>query len=273
MSIRLIAFDLDGTLLTTDKRITEETYAALEEAAARGVYLVPCTGRLYKMVPDVVKELPFVKYMITVNGARIYDHKEKTAIYKAELPADVAESVFDYVETLPVIYDCYQDNEAWVDREFYDRAEELMSEARTVRLVHMRTPIENFRQVIRERKRPVEKIQMFFDDDERRKLELVRIAEKFPMCTIVSSIRNNIEVNARMATKGNTLAHLCEYLGIDLSECAAIGDGNNDISMLTVAGTGIAMDNAWDEVKKVADWTTGGHNFDGAAKAIRRLLQ
>lgn len=270
MAIKLIAFDLDGTLLTTQKQITEETFAALSEAAAKGIYLVPCTGRLYKMVPDVVKELPFVRYMITVNGARIYDHKTGEALYRAEIQPDVAETVFDYLDTLPTVYDCYQDGEPWVDQKFYDRADEIFHDERTVRLVRLRNPIENFRQVVRERNRPLEKIQMFFDDAERRKLELVRIAEKFPMCTVVSSIYNNIEINALNATKGETLEQLCRYLNINLSECMALGDQGNDISMLTKAGIGVAMGNA-KEVKAAADWITDGNNFDGAAKAIRHF--
>lgn len=109
MAIRLIALDLDGTLLNSQKQISKETLETLSEAAQKGILIVPCTGRLYKTVPEAVKCLPFVRYMITVNGARIYDHQKGTVLYQEEIPIEVAEHLYDYIETLPAVFDCYQD--------------------------------------------------------------------------------------------------------------------------------------------------------------------
>ncbi|MGN8801423.1 HAD family hydrolase [Candidatus Merdisoma sp. HCP28S3_D10] len=96
MSIRLIAFDLDGTLLKEDKTVSGRTMAALQNAADRGIYLVPSTGRVYDGMPDVVKNMPFVRYAITVNGAQIYDVKEKRILHRAELTRAESEAVFAY---------------------------------------------------------------------------------------------------------------------------------------------------------------------------------
>ena len=73
MSIRLIAFDLDGTLLRNDKTVSERTMKALQRAADQGIYLVPSTGRIFDAMPEVVRNMPFVRYAITVNGAAVYD--------------------------------------------------------------------------------------------------------------------------------------------------------------------------------------------------------
>lgn len=270
MAIRLIALDLDGTLLNSQKQISKETLETLSEAAQKGILIVPCTGRLYKTVPEAVKCLPFVRYMITVNGARIYDHQKGTVLYQEEIPIEVAEHLYDYIETLPAVFDCYQDNEMWINKEFYDRAEELFEDDKTVKLIRMRKPVENFRQVIRERNKSLEKIMMFFYDEERRLEEWNRISVKFPMCSVVCSRENNLEISAVKATKGEGLKCLCSYLGINLNECMALGDQSNDLSMLKLAGISVAMGNAKEEVKNVADWVTTSNDLDGVAMAIRR---
>ena len=85
MSVKIILLDLDGTLLTSDKQISPANRAALEEAAARGIHIVPSTGRFYDGMPAVVQELPFVRYVVTVNGAQVYDAEEKKILHRADI--------------------------------------------------------------------------------------------------------------------------------------------------------------------------------------------
>ncbi len=270
MSVRLIAFDLDGTLLDEKKRISEANSAALLAAAMKGIWLVPCTARLYEMMPDEVKNLDCVRYVISVNGAEVYDCETAQAICRAEISPETAEKLFDYMDGLSVVYDCYQDGMPWIDRSFYERAEELVGDPETVEMIRRRNPVDGFREEMRRRGRPIQKTQMFFKDLNRRAAEMEQLKERFPMCTIVSSLYNNIEVNGAGANKGAALARLCKHLGITLSECITFGDGNNDISMLKIAGIGIAMENAPDEVKSAADVVTDSNENDGVAKAIHR---
>ena len=92
MAIKIILLDLDGTLLTHDKQLSPANRAALEEAVARGIYIVPSTGRFYEGMPAVVRELPFVRYAVTVNGAQVYDAKEKAVLHRAEISPAAAET-------------------------------------------------------------------------------------------------------------------------------------------------------------------------------------
>ena len=90
MSIQMILLDLDGTLLTSDKRLSPGNRAALERAAARGVHIVPSTGRFYSGMPQVVRELPFVRYVVSINGALIYDAAEDKAYFQVNVQSDNA---------------------------------------------------------------------------------------------------------------------------------------------------------------------------------------
>ncbi len=87
---KLIAFDLDGTLLRDDKSIPEENLRALAAAAGRGIELVPATGRIFRGIPEAVKDLPFVRYYILSNGAAVYDSREDRTLYRGDVPLETA---------------------------------------------------------------------------------------------------------------------------------------------------------------------------------------
>ena len=125
--IRLIAMDLDGTLLTTDKRLTERNRSAMEKAAEAGITIVPATGRIYAGVPDEIKALPFIRYLILANGATVYDREEDRILYRAEIPPDKAIDVLDWLDGFPAIYDCYQDDRGYMTAEMWEKADREFS--------------------------------------------------------------------------------------------------------------------------------------------------
>ena len=273
MGIRLILLDLDGTLLDSKKNLPEENRAALERAAARGVVIVPASGRLYGGMPECIRALPFVRYAVGSNGAQVYDVREKKVIHRAEIPLDLAELVYDYLDTLPVIYDCYMDGSGWMDSAQYARIDEFIADPAINRMAKtVRGPVDNFRAFVAARGRPLQKIQMFFKDMDRRALELRRLAELFPELVVSSSIYNNIEMNIQSATKGEALRFLCRHLGIDVRDTMAFGDKSNDLPMIRAAGLGVAMGNADEELLAEADYVTDTNDRNGVARALERFV-
>ena len=272
MSIKLILLDLDGTLLTSEKALSPANRAALERCAASGVHIVPSTGRFYSGIPQAVRELPFVRYVAAVNGAQVYDAKEDRVLFREEIPLKTAFRVFDALDDLPVIYDCYMGDCGYDDAAMYDRIDEFVTDPQINAFAKVtRHPVPDLRAFLREQGRPLQKIQMFFKDLDRRAEELERLPELFPELSITSSIFNNIEINAKNANKGQALRFLCAHLGLDISESMAFGDGSNDLSMIEAAGTGVAMANADPVLLPAADYVTDDNDSDGVAKAIARL--
>lgn len=270
--IKLILLDLDGTLLTTDKKISPANYAALEQAAAKGIEIVPCTGRFFSGMPEDIRSLPFLHYAITINGAEIYDVRENRSLHSALISPEKAEEVFSVMDTLPVIYDCYQDGWGWMDRKFYDIADQYsMGDVRGEWIRKMRTPLDDFRRTIRERNRGIQKTQMFFRDMELRAGMLCQLPQRFPELSVTTSLVNNIEINSGDAHKGAALLELCRHLDIDPDATMALGDGLNDVSMLRTAAVGVAMANADQRLKDIADFITDTNDHDGVAKAVRRF--
>ena len=274
MDIKLIAFDLDGTFLNDKKEIPPENLEAIKAAAAKGIHIVPATGRLHIGVHEAIKALPFVRYFILVNGAQVYDAVENRTIYKGEIPLDMALSVIDYMETLPVIYDCYQNGCGWMSQHMFDRIEDYVENpAMQAAVRRQRRPVPDLRTTLIERGESVQKQQMFFKDIEEMRSQRDEILPRlFPELLHTTSVVTNIEINHVSAGKDKGLEALCRHLGFGLENAMAFGDGTNDSCMLRAAGLGVAMSNADEAVLAVADYVTGSNNEAGVAEAIRRFV-
>lgn len=273
MAIKLILLDLDGTLLTSDKKISPVNYAALERAHQQGVHIVPSTGRFFDGIPQVVRDLPFVRYAITVNGAQIYDRQEDRILHRAEISPGDAQRIYDRLDTLPVIYDCFMDGWGYMDRSHYERIDQFIPDPRVNQMVKdLRKPVDDFRLFMRRENRSVQKIQMFFTDMALREKAWAELIEAFPEMAVTSSITNNVEINEKHANKGEALGILCRHLGLEISQSMSFGDGSNDLSMIRAAGIGVAMANAAQSLLDAADYVTDTNDNDGVAKAIAKFV-
>ena len=279
--IKIIALDLDGTLLDSEKRLSEVNRAALERAAAKGVLIVPTTGRFFGMMPPAVRDLPFVRYAITINGAQVYDRETDTAIVRDEIPLEMALQVMETLDRYDVIYDCYRQNWGWMTAALQEKAADYATNEHYLKMVReFRKPVPELKQHLRETAADgdVQKIMLFAPNRERsaaidclRKLS-DELAARFPVIKVTSSTWNNIELNIKTAHKGNALKRFAEHLGFGLGNCMAFGDGMNDFTMVEAAGLGVAMANAEPEVKRVAKWIAPSNDEDGVAKGVEKWI-
>ena len=271
--IRIIALDLDGTLLDSGKNLSEANRAALAAAAEKGVHIVPTTGRFFGGMPESVRALPFVRYAITVNGAQVYDRETDTAIVREELPLDTALAVMRYLDGFDVIYDCYQDNWGRMTAAMQERASDYASDAHYLKMIReLRKPYPDLKAHLEEEGHDVQKIMLFARDVAIREKIAEGLRERFPQLAITASTWNNLELNSANAHKGLALRRFAEHLGLGLENCMAFGDGANDLTMVRMAGMGVAMSNACPEVLAAADHVTLSNDEDGVAVAIRKMV-
>lgn len=277
MQIKLIAFDLDGTLLDDEKRLPPENLKALLAANDAGIQLVPATGRILKGLPEELLALGLFRYYILANGAEVYDSGTQQALYRARIEPKLAAGLCEYMDSLPVLYDCYRGDCGYMTAWMYEKAPEFFElEPHILKLVKsLRIPVPDLKQKILEDDIPLEKIQMFFrpEDMEERARQLALVPQRFPELIASASLKNNIEINSVRAGKGKALSALCRELHIDCADCAAFGDGMNDLELLQVAGRGCAMQNAAAPVKELADVIVENNNDAGVGKEIFRLLR
>lgn len=265
----IIALDLDGTLLNSEKQLTERNRIALERAAEAGWAIVPTTGRFYGGMPEVIRRLPFVRYVITTNGAEVCDLKMGNVIYKAEIPCTQAIEIMSWLDDYPVIYDCYQTNAAFMSACLKEKIDETVTSPHYRRMLHeLRQPVADLKQFLAERELDVQKIQFFTAEPQIRLRLMDELPRRFEGLSVSSSVSDNVEINEAHANKGEALLALAEYLGVERESTVSFGDGLNDLSMLTEAGVGVAMANACPEAKEAAAHLTESCDEDGVARWI-----
>ena len=270
---RIICLDLDGTLLDSRKRISGRNLRALQAAADAGIEIVPTTGRFYLGIPEQIRNLPFIHYAITINGACVYDVMNSREIVRIEIPADEAVSIMEHFDTLDVMYDCFLDSWGYMNTSWQEHPEKYSPDpAYTDVFKKLRSPVPELKEFVRASGKNIQKVQFWCRDLSIRDKELKLLPKLFTNVAVSSAIYNNVEVNNVNAHKGEALRRLCEYTGTDPSEVMAIGDGSNDLSMLEAAGTAVAMGNAVAPVLAAANIVTDTNEADGVAKTIEQLL-
>lgn len=270
LRICMVGFDLDGTLLTTDKRVTEYTKEILKRAISEDIIVLPVTGRPLSGIPKEISGFGGMRYMITSNGARVIE--DGKTIHENLLPVEKARKILDIFEDYDTLQDIYYDGQGYMPREFLGRIGDYVSSpAMEQYMKSTRAPIDDIHAKLDEENRSLDKIQALFCKKGEQKEAWKRI-EALKDVEVTGALDKNIEVNAGGVHKGAALLWLAERLGISGKEVMAFGDGLNDVRMLLEAGVGVAMANSIPAVLEAADMVTSSNDEDGVAKAVEKYV-
>ena len=272
--IKIIALDLDGTLLDSRKMLSDKNKRALFRAADLGIHVVPTTGRFYSAIPDFIRELPFIRYVVGINGAEVARVDTGEVIYSAEIPVEQAVSIMDMLDGVDCIYDCYRGGKAWMTRSLWDVTERYAPDKYYTQMIRdLRRPVDDLKRfLLQSPDVNVQKISAYLKNVECRNDLLRKIEDLFPDTAASYAVVNNIEINHSDANKGSALNALAEYLGYGSENVMAVGDGLNDLSMIKRAGVGVAMANSIPQVLEAADFITSDNDSDGVAAAIDHFI-
>ena len=252
MGYKLIASDLDGTLFNKKGELSKQNYDAIKTLYEIGVYFVPTSGRSYGEMPKVLKENPYIRYYIGSDGSTIYDKKTNTT-HSLSLPRELSHFILDKFFEYPVNMMLHADNDSYVDADRHnvdDYKAHNYSENWVNFVFETNKPVGNFKEFAYTK--DVESFVTFFKNHN----DLLACKDFFgvhPELLVAQSNKYNLEVFWKNAGKGNAVLKLAEILGIDKSETIAVGDSTNDLTMIKAAGLGLAMENAVDELKAVAN--------------------
>jgi len=272
--IRLLGLDLDGTLLNNKKQINGPDEDRIKKTMQKGIIVVPVTGRPLKGIPENIKKLFHSSYMITSNGAVTTDIKLQKNIDGAYLNS---KKVLDIVELLQsqkeeVMVEVFADGIGYVQKKQLDVIKELYRGTNLESYFHTsRIPINDIKSLIVSRNDDIAEISIMTRSIAI-KNKIQKLLNVFADIKITSSVQTDLEINALNAGKGLALLRLAKRLGIQSSEIMACGDSGNDIEMLQSARIAVAMGNANEEVKSVADYVTSSNEENGVAYAIDRYI-
>ena len=276
--IKLIGLDLDGTLFDDNKNISKENILSIKNAISKGVVVVPVTGRPFKGLPKVIREIKEIKYAITANGASIYEINTGKCIYKDWLSNDKVLYILKVLKKYPVIEDCFIKGTSYMQEDSKETIKKMpMPKALIEYFFNSKIYLENLYEFIKSSNVELEKVVVDFlcDEDGKSKKcgkEVYSELQKIKDITIVEGAPFNYEISTLTARKGNGLIELGKILNININEIMAIGDSENDLDMIKKAGFGVAMENASDILKKHAHYITKNNNANGVAYAINKFI-
>lgn len=276
--IQLIALDLDGTLLNGCGEISEDDQRAIREAAEAGIHVVVSTGRPYVGVPVEMLAPLGVRYAITTNGAAVYRVPEKECLYSNSLERGLACRLIRELAGYDVHFDVFIDGDAYSQRDRQHLIDRLTFPEATKRYVkRTRRIVEDLAQFIEDKQAEVQKITVnFYPLEEGIYKDRDRVFQLFAACpqiTFLSGGFHNLELTKAGVEKGIGLSFLADMLGIPIEQTMACGDTQNDLNIMKTAGVGVAMENAGDEVKAIADFVTRSNEESGVAFAIRQFMK
>ncbi|HET7627208.1 MAG TPA: Cof-type HAD-IIB family hydrolase [Bacillales bacterium] len=241
-TIRMIALDMDGTLLTNDGKISEANKKAIRSAQAAGIFVTLATGRNMHEIKPYAEQLHLEGPFISINGSVLWRNMTET-------------------------WKCYTLDAKWVER-----MRELANQYEARYWGH--STIGGFRN--HDFIEDIDSVEWFkfgFDiENAIDRAKILQTLKKWDAFEISNSSPTNIEVNPKRVHKAFGLRHVCELLQLPMRQVLAIGDSLNDLQMIKSAGIGVAMGNAQEAVKKAADHITETNENDGVATAIEKFV-
>ncbi len=270
--ISLVATDLDGTLLLQNKHISKRTYDVLKKANENGVHVVIATGRSFSALPESIFKIDGMRYVVTSNGANIIDLKDNEVIYKNCIDVAQIPKIINFLKGRPYILEVFTGGKAYMSKSDYDKFRSRTIDFRPIEYVlQTRIPIADIFEFTSKNASAIENININFDslsDKPKAYEELL----KFDNITVTTSFDFNLEIGGNTTSKGDALNFLTQMLGLTSKNVLSIGDNPNDSSMLGFSEIAVAVENAHEDIIKLADHITSSNDEDGVAKAVEKFV-
>jgi Cof subfamily protein (haloacid dehalogenase superfamily) len=285
--IQIIASDMDGTLLNDKMTISKQNATAIKKAQAAGIHFIVSSGRGYTEIKPLIQEAGFNCPMITLNGAQVFDATGKM-LSSAPISDQLAAKLMHFLKQRKLYFEVVTSHGIFSD----NRAKRIENFAELLTHLNPETPFklavsfaaarmelmninytDDYFQLVADPHLSIYKIVAFNNDGSKVLGPIKDQVKKIASLVVTSSAETNIEINHINAQKGIALQQYADLLNVPMDNVMAIGDNNNDLSMLQAAGVSYAMGNAIASVKKTAKRLTSSNIENGVAQAIEEVLQ
>ncbi len=266
---KLLALDMDGTLLTSDKKVHPDTVRDIAYAAGQGLHVVYCSGRTLVELRPYADLLPDIRFAVSTSGSEVYDFHEKKFVFRKSIPIDLARKIVSLIGEQAGMLQFLTDGVSIIRGDVLDHMEEY----------HMGVYKELYRSVAitvpsmtdeLDRHESISKINYYFRSREDWE-EAYGKVKNLPL-TFACPEEYTLEMTYEGVSKALGLQKLAEALGISMEETVGIGDGDNDRAVLEAVGLSVAMGNADPGLRDLCTLVTDDNDHNGVGKAIRKIL-
>lgn len=270
MEYRLLAVDMDGTVLNSKKEITPLTAEAMRKALQEGYEVLFSTGRNVSEVREHLARFPEMRYVICCSGALVKDLQTGETLSIRPIEFDLANQVLEMIRGMDVNIVYFIGDDLYASTSVRGRLEhyncQCFHELHEACAIWMDDPYS----MMLEKPDQILKLNLFFHDPE----EYRRACEAFDQHGInhPSGIPYNCEISCPGVSKAVGIQVLCDHLGLSMEQAIACGDEGNDREMILAAGLGVAMGNASEPIKAIADVIVADCDHDGVAETIEKYL-
>lgn len=263
-NIKLIAVDLDGTLLNSQHVVTERTEKALKAVVEKGVHVVLATGKTRVSAVPLIQHFKITSPGIFLQGLAVYE-SDGTLRHQQTLDPNVARQVITFAEDRGFVVAAYSGTHIWM-RRMTDLADELVKHGEA--MPEAVGPLQNILDTL-----PVNKLMIVGDTHRAKALRWqLNMQLNSAVRLVQTHLLDMLEVLPPGASKGAALKTVLKDLNIAPQETLAIGDAENDIEMLQLAGIGVAVGNASPKTREAADYVVASHDDDGVGEALERFV-
>ena len=276
--IKLVALDMDGTLFNDKLEITEENQRAIRAAIESGTHVIISTGRPYVALPiEKLTDLG-IRYVITSNGGGVYRIPEKECVYSSCMPPEVIVPIIRHLQTKDIQYDAFISGNRYRESDRQHLVERMTQfpEATRQMVKTNATFVDDLATFIEERGLDVEKMTINFyplpDGTYKDRDDVWSYLSANPQITALCGGYMNVEYTMAGTTKAMGLRFLADMLDVPMECTMACGDTQNDADIMQAAAIGVAMGNASDDIKAIADFVTKSNNDSGVAYAIDKFV-
>ncbi len=268
---QLIALDIDGTLLNSEKEITPDTEAMVHRAFRAGKQVVLSTGRSFSELEEILQYFPEMRYGICESGALVFDRELEQPIAVHPIPLDIVCQAAEIARQRDVLIHIFQKGRPVISRH-------QMEQLDAYQIPYFRSMFQRYSLQVTDAldyclalpAPSIEKINLYHHSTQERTVTQSLLSH-LPL-ELVDSEKTSLELSAAQVDKGRGLRELCAHLNIPVETTIAVGDSFNDAAILRAAGLAVGMGNAAEPVRRLCDVIVRDCDHDGVAEAIRTHL-
>jgi Cof subfamily protein (haloacid dehalogenase superfamily) len=275
MSIRAVLMDMDGTLLGKSQvAVSIRNMTAVQKAIDKGIHVIPCTGRVYNMLPPQLLTQRGLRYFITSHGARVYDKISNKSVFENLIPTNQSVALLKMLEKKGLYNEIAVNGTIYFEKDVVDHMD--MSVVPEHHLWYIRdncfTAVDNISDYFLKNNLSIEKMNIYG-------IPQTMQHEIYDAVTATGFIGHtrpgagpNLEFLHSTLNILDAVNVVLDKLGVSYEETLAIGDSSSDLEIIKACGIGIAMDNAPNAIKAAADHISGSNTEDGLAKAFEKFV-